>query len=77
MAIGEAKIASLERVTSLDEVTVLALPLEANLVLPCRVFSASEVRRASLLALSRALSLVSWKSTLDLVLRATLDQRRC
>jgi len=66
LAIGEAKIASLERVTSLDEVTVLALPLEANLVLPCRVFSASEVRRASLLALSHALPLASWQSMLEL-----------
>ena len=66
MAIGEAKIASPGRVASEDEVTVIVLPLEANLAPQCRVFSASEIRRASLLALSHALPLASWQSMLAL-----------
>ena len=42
------------------------LPLEADFALPCRVLPASEVRRASLLALSRALPLASRQSILAL-----------
>ena len=57
LTIGDVKVASPEGVDSQGEATVLLPPLEANLALPCRVLPASEVRRASLLALSRAFPL--------------------
>ena len=57
MAIGEARIASPERVTSQGEATVLVLPLEVNLALLCRAFSSSEDKIASLLASGGTLSL--------------------
>ena len=60
LTIGETKVASPEGVA------VLVLLLETNLALHCRVLPASEVRRASLLALSRTLPLASWQSTLAL-----------
>jgi len=62
LAIGEAKIASPEGVALQDKVTAL----EANLALLCRVFSASEFRRASLLVLRSALPLASRQSLLAL-----------
>jgi len=52
LAIGEAKIASLERVASQGEVAVLALPLKASLALLCRAPPLREAKIASLLALS-------------------------
>jgi len=66
LAIGEAKVASLEGVASQGEATAFVLPLEANLALLCRAFPASEVRRASLLALSSNLPLASQQSLLAL-----------
>jgi len=53
-AIGEARIASLERVASQGEATVLALPLKASLALLSRVLPVSEAEIVSLLALSGA-----------------------
>ena len=64
--IGEAKVASLEGVALQGEATVLVLPLEMNLAVSCRVLPASDVRRASLLAVSRALLLTSRQSILAL-----------
>ena len=66
MTIGEVKVVSPEEVASQGEATILVLRLETNLALPCRVLPTSEVRRALLLALSRALPLSSWQSTLAL-----------
>ena len=66
MTIGKATVASPEGVASQGETTVLVLPLEVNLALMCRVLPTSEVRRASLLALSHALPLALWKSVLAL-----------
>ena len=53
-AIGEARIASPERVTSQGEATILALPLKASLGLLRGVLPVSEAEIASLLALSSA-----------------------
>ena len=66
LVIGEAKITSPERVASQGEATALVLPLEANFAWPCKAFSSSEVRIASLLALGDALSLASRQKFLTL-----------
>ena len=74
--IGEARIASPERVASQSETAALILLLEANLGLSCRAFPLSEVRIASLLAPSGALFLASHAAGLSLgaVSEATLNQ---
>jgi len=65
-AIDEAKIASLEKVASQDEATILTLPLKASLVLLCRAPPLSEAKIVLLLALSGALSLTSTLRSLAL-----------
>ena len=56
MAIGEARIASPERVASQGEATILALPFKESLALICKAFSSSEFKIIALLAPSGALS---------------------
>jgi len=58
-AIGEARIASPERVASQGETTVLALPLKASLALLRGVIPVSGIEIASLLALNGASFLTS------------------
>ena len=58
-AIDEAKIASLEKVASQGEATILTLPLKASLALLREVLPVSEAEIASLLALSDASILTS------------------
>ena len=58
-AIGEARIASPERVVSQGEAAVLALPLKASLALLLGVLPMSEAEIALLLALSGASFLTS------------------
>ena len=64
--IGEARIASPERVASPCEATVLALPLEVSLALLRNVFPSREVKIASLLAPNGALFLTLWQIFLAL-----------
>ena len=66
MAIGEARIASPEKIASQGEATILILPLKASLVLLCRAFLSSLAKIASLLAPSGALSLASRQRSLAL-----------
>ena len=65
-AIGEARIASPERVALQGETTVLALPLKASLALLRGVLPVSEAETALLLALSGASFLTSRLSSLAL-----------
>jgi len=57
--VGEARIASPERVASQGKPTILALPLKVSLALLRRALSLSEAEIASLLALSGASFLAS------------------
>ena len=59
LAIGEARIASPEKVASQGEAIILALILKASLALRSRVLSLSEAEIVSLLALSGASFLTS------------------
>ena len=65
-AIGEARIASPERVASQSEATVLALPLKASLALLRGFLPVSEAEIVSLLSLSGASFLTSRLSSLAL-----------
>ena len=59
LAVGEARIASLEELALQGEVTILALPLKVSLALHNRVLCLSEVVIASLLTLNDILFLAS------------------
>ena len=59
LAMGEASIASPERVASQGKVTIFVFPLKASLALQRRSLPLSKAKIASLLAPSGALSLAS------------------